>query len=111
MRRFPAFIASICFVLLGTGALEYLHNLEHEREDAAQMAIARVAGKPVQEAPRHDDSNCSVHAQLHLPTLPAAWVPLLICLGVFVAFMTELAPALAPQRAWLHIDCRGPPAC
>ena len=22
-----------------------------------------------------------------------------------------VAPALAPQRAWLHIDCRGPPAC
>jgi hypothetical protein len=33
----------------------------------------------------------------------------LVCLGLLVAFLTLLAPAMTPQRIALRIDCRGPP--
>ena len=94
----------ISFLGLGTGALSYLHELQHEHEDAQ-------AGHDDRHAPVHDESNCFVHAQLHLPTVSVGWVPLLICLGLFVAFVTELAPPLVSQRAFFRIACRGPPAC
>jgi hypothetical protein len=110
MNRVAAVILAIGFLMLGTGTMEYLHNLEHAREDAAEAAIANATGQPVQEAPHHDENNCPVHAQLHMPALPVAWVPLLILLGVFVAFLTMLAPQLAPQPAFVRIDCRGPPS-
>jgi len=54
---------------------------------------------------RHGDRPRVVQAELH----SAGWVPLLICLGLFVAFLTQLAPRLVPQRALVRIDCRGPP--
>ena len=41
--------------------------------------------------------------------LSVGWVPLLICLGLFVAFLTLLTPQLASQRVAIRIDCRGPP--
>ena len=109
-RRLPATLLLICYVMLGTGALARLHDLEHQREDAAELAEAQAAGLPVNPAPQHDENNCPVHAQLHLPSLPVAWMPLLISLGLFVAFLTLLAPALAPQPNFARIDCRGPPA-
>ena len=109
VRRLPAIVLAFCFLLLGTGTLEYLHNLDHAREDAKEAAIAKAAGLPVHEAPEHDETNCPVHAQLHMPTLPVAWVPLLIFIGLFVAFLTMLAPTIALQPAFARIDCRGPP--
>ena len=36
--------------------------------------------------------------------------PLLICLGLFVAFLTMLASQPAIQRFFTRLDCRGPPA-
>ncbi len=57
----------------------------------------------------HDESNCFVHAQLHLARMPVAWVPLLILLGLFVAFLTQIASPLVSQRQIFRIDCRGPP--
>src|SRR5262245_16718652 len=107
MRQFLAIILGACFLSLGTGVLEYLHNLQHEREDAAVMAMA---GQPAGQSPRHDDGNCSIHAQLHLPRVASGWAPLLIFLGLFTAFLATLAPKLAPQLALARIDCRGPPA-
>jgi hypothetical protein len=109
MRSLPAILLALAFLLLGTGALEYIHNLAHQREDAAQIALAKSTRQPVKESPAHNDTNCSLHAQLHLSTLPVAWVPLLIALGLFVAFLTLLAPPLAPQPAFARLDCRGPP--
>ncbi len=109
VRQFtPLLLATVIF-LLGSGTLEYLHNLDHAREDAIEDAQAAVDGKPL--APHHhDESNCEVHAQLHMPALPAAWVPLLICLGLWVAFLTLLDTPLIPRLLPFRVDCRGPPA-
>ena len=76
------------------------------------MAAAdRAAGRPERNAPVHDESNCPVHAQLHLPFIAGGWVPLLVCLGLFVAFLTLLPASLVSHRPPLRPDCRGPPSC
>lgn len=117
MRRVAAILLSVAFLALGTGALEYLHNLDHKREDA-QRATATAAGVSQagshshhDHAPLHTDTNCETHAQLHMPTLSMGWVPLLVCLGLFVAFLTLLASEPVSHRPLLRLDCRGPPAC
>src|SRR5436190_14210535 len=102
VRRFPLLILLFAVLSLGTGALEFVHNLEHQREDAIALAAARKAGAPQQPPPVHNDSNCAVHAQLHLPTISIGWVPLLVFFGLFVAFVTLLAPPLVSQQKLFH---------
>jgi hypothetical protein len=98
------------FLLQGSGVAEYLHNLQHAREDAIEDAAFKVDGKQA-PAHQHDENNCFVHAQLHIPTIATAWVPLLVFLGVLVAFLTQIATPLVSRRALVRIDCRGPPVC
>jgi hypothetical protein len=107
MQRVAAIVLVLCFIAVGSGAIEYLHNAQHAAEDAR---IAAVGFQSDHGRPFHDDSNCAFHTQLHLPAMPAAWVPLLICLGLFVAFLSLLLPPLLPQRTAVLITCRGPPA-
>lgn len=90
--------------------MEYLHNPQHAREDVAEAASARAAGLPDKPHEPHDESNCSFHAQLHVPLMAAGWVPLLVFLGLFVAFLTQIAPAITAQRLPSCLVCRGPPA-
>ena len=82
------------------------------REDAVQLASSSQRSDPHDHGtPTHDDSNCSIHRLLHVAKLSVGWVPLLVCLGLFVAFLSEL-PATAPvRRLVIRLDCRGPPAC
>src|SRR3954454_3001385 len=121
MRRIVALILATSFLALGTGALEYLHNSAHAREDAA--AAVAVFGRaslgsasdpsddaPSPRGPLHTDANCVIHAMLHAPLLTGGWVPLLVCLGLFVAFLTQLTPPVLSRRPLVRIDCRGPPA-
>ena len=98
------------FIALGSGLIEYAHNAEHAREDAA-IAEARGHPDPGAPLPIHNDSNCPVHAQLHAPALSQPVITLLIFAGLFVAFVTQLATPLASLRMPARIDCRGPPAC
>jgi hypothetical protein len=103
MRQWAA-IPLICwFLALGSGAAGYLHDIQHQWEDVATTQL------PSAPAPHHDDTNCWMHYQLHQPLAAVGVVALLVCLGLFVAFLTLLAPALNPQRAFFCIDCRGPP--
>jgi hypothetical protein len=109
-RRLSILLA-LWFAVLGTGGLEYLHNLDHIREDARVTAAANAEGRPTPAAPIHDDSNCDVHAQLHAPLLAGHCVPPLLVLTHFVPFEppVNILPVCrgTPER----IDCRGPPLC
>ncbi|MDB5318757.1 MAG: hypothetical protein JWN40_388 [Phycisphaerales bacterium] len=105
MRRFTAILLLIGFVALGTGLLESLHLRTHLLEHAQ----AKAARTDQQQQPIPSDDDCELCAQLHLPKLDAGWVPLLVCLGLFVAFLTLLTPPLARQRVLVRIGCRGPP--
>lgn len=104
MRRFASILLLLGFVTLGTGLLENLHLQSHLQEHQRT--------KLAQDDTNHSDPSacdCQLCLQLHLPTISAGWVPLLICLGLFVAFLTLLDPSPMPQRAAVRIDCRGPP--
>lgn len=111
MRRFATILLVLTFMTLGAGVMESLHNHVHAIEDAAVDVAAHAAGLPDKQHPVHDESNCEFHAQLHVPLLVTAWVPLLILLGLFVAFLTLLASSPISHRFFLLIDCRGPPVC
>lgn len=111
MQRFAAILLLLCYAALGSGAAEYWHNAEHAAEDAAIVSAAKDSGAPVDHLPIHDESNCPIHAQLHICCLAVAWTPLLICLGLFVAFLTLLTQRLPLRHAALAIACRGPPVC
>jgi hypothetical protein len=107
VRRFTGLIVVLALAAAGSGAMEQLHRMEHglarhaSRGLGASWLAAGDAG--------HDERNCAVCLTLHMPLLSAGYVPLLICLGLWVQFLTLLRPRLTPQRAWRSIDCRGPP--
>jgi hypothetical protein len=108
LKRVTSIVLLICFLGLGTGTLEYLHELQHAREDAVVDAMAKAAGLPVKPH-HHDESNCEICAQLHVQFVFTQWAPLLVCLGLFVAFLTLLDTPLILRRLPVRIDCRGPP--
>jgi hypothetical protein len=120
------------FVALATGLLQHLHlrthlaaahaapaepaaHDEHEGhedhgEDALPPLLAGGHSHHDDEGgPDHEHEPCGLCVDLHRPVIGAGWVPLLVCLGLFVAFLSLLAPQLAPQRVGRRVDCRGPP--
>ena len=109
MHRFAAIILVLFYAALGSGAVESLHNAQHASEDARVLAAAHDAGTTPHSPVHHDENNCPVHLQLHLSVMAVGWVPLLICLGLFVAFLTELPLSLPAQQRRVVLPCRGPP--
>jgi len=99
----------LCYLALGSGLAERWHNVQHAEEDAVLLSAARDAGQPLDHAPIHDESNCEFHCQLHISVMAVAWVPLLICLGLFLAFLTMLPIRLPVEQRRVVIPCRGPP--
>jgi hypothetical protein len=115
VRRLPAILLLIAFAALGSGLLEDLHLRTHLRERAAKAVAAAAAtlASPSADpsAPDPDDAGaCELCAHLHLPRVSTGWVPVLVCLGLFVALLTQLTPRLDAQRVIFRPDCRGPPA-
>jgi hypothetical protein len=94
MRRAAAITLIVLFALLGSGAMLHVHNEDIDAADAGH----------------HDEQHCLVHALLAGPMLADGVTPLLICLGLFVAFLTMLAPQPALHLVLTRLDCRGPPA-
>jgi hypothetical protein len=105
MKRVTAVVLLLIFLGIGSGAAERLHHLQHAMEDAAQAR----SGAPLED--HHDESNCQVCAQLHIPMISGGWVLLLFFLGLLVAFLPPILQSLVSQRALIRIDCRGPPVC
>jgi hypothetical protein len=118
VKRGVPVLLILCFGALGSGLLGYAHNAVHALQDAREVAHAftnRTDAMPAPApapAPRHhDETNCDLHAQLSAPLMHSAVVPLLVFLGLLVAFLTQLAPPLVTQRVITRLDCRGPPPC
>lgn len=99
LRRGVIVLSVLWFVALGAGALEHAHNSHHAWEDRHHS-----------DAPVHDDSNCAVHAQLHLPLMAAGTPPTILPQGEVLAVLIERAPAMRALRVPTRLDCRGPPA-
>jgi hypothetical protein len=116
MLRPAAILLACAFGLLGSGLLRHVHAHAHELQDRAaghcHAAHDDCSNAPADagDRPLHDETNCELHASLAAPIVSAGFVPLLICLGLFVAFLTQVEPPLDPQRTPARVDCRGPPA-
>jgi hypothetical protein len=108
VQRHASILLLGVFLGLGSGALEYMHNLQHAFEDARMDAMARKMHLPVVPH-QHDESNCPIHAQLHLQFVSLDVMPLLICLGLFLAFLSLIESPLIGRLLPARIDCRGPP--
>ena len=93
MRRAATVTLIMLFAALGSGAMLHVHN-----DDAAAHAA------------QHDEEKCLVHALLGGPMLAEGVTPLLVRLGLFVAFLTMLASQPALAKVLTRLDCRGPPA-
>jgi hypothetical protein len=111
--RFAAILLASWFAVLGTGAAEYLHNLEHAAPDTP-VGVSRSANADADDqsspaSPLPDDNNCDVHAQLHLPLMAAHWTPPLELLAGSAPLAREIVESLISTRVPARIDCRGPP--
>jgi hypothetical protein len=101
VRRLPIFVLLFTWLMLGTGTMEFLHDLQHEVEDAVAHASHS----------HHDESNCPVHAQLHAPTIGPAVVALLDSNLPLVERVACFEQSVRPQAHCCDLSCRGPPAC
>jgi hypothetical protein len=115
VNRVASILLVLCFAGLGSGWFRHAHDAAHAAQDSAMLKGDRVHGgtsaPAPADAPRHDESNCSIHALLNAPLLHAAIVPLLVLAGLFVAFLSLLAPQPVSRRPLSRLGCRGPPSC
>jgi len=88
VRRLISILLLVAFAGIASGVGDYLHD----------------------RLPSHDETQCAIQAALHAPTSAPPVVSVLINIGLFVAFLTELAQVVISQRTPLRLDCRGPPA-
>jgi hypothetical protein len=109
VRRPVAIILALSFAALGSGALERLHNEHHAIEDMKALLAARASGKPIHKLPAHDESNCAVHVQLHLPALPVVIAPPAVMLLRIAREAPRVPVVRLLVRPPARIDCRGPP--
>ena len=97
---------------LGSGALRFLHELSHSAAEHVHTGSTDHDADPdphPSHPPVHDPADCFTHAQLNLPMMQSGYVPLLVCLGLFVAFLTSMPAPVMSRRPVLLLDCRGPP--
>ena len=113
MRRFGASLLILAFAAIGSGLLLHVHNLAHAAEHAhAVDGHHHEHGDGHHEHPTPIDTRtCDLHGKLTAPVLAGGYTPVLIALGLFVAFLTQLSPAWVSAFAYRRLDCRGPPVC
>jgi hypothetical protein len=92
LRRLASIFLILAFLGIGTGAIEYWHNLDKHSSS-------------------HDESNCPTHAILRAPAVLSAAPPVLCHTDAQIDRVVTLSPSLPSQHAPTRIDCRGPPAC
>jgi hypothetical protein len=108
MRRAAATLLALWILALGSGLVECVHELQHEMEDRVEDARAAAAGKPL-EGHEHDETNCSVHLQLHLPLLQVPWVPAIAVFLAVIAVVDVVGARCASAGFVERKRCRDPP--
>jgi hypothetical protein len=105
MRRAIALMLACCFALLGTGAVQYLHQLQHQHE-----ASGIHQSDPWKHQPgKHSDSNCQLCLQLHQPLVAAENQAPSIGVMAIAGMISASADSAITSLPIRHIDCRGPP--
>lgn len=105
VQRAVGMILLVVFAATGSGLLKYLHL----REDtaAATQPLARSSVSLPHED--HDENNCPICMTLHMQIAVTGYVPLLICLGLLLAFLSLITPPPFTRRVPVWIESRGPP--
>jgi hypothetical protein len=93
MRRWTTILLIGAILTFGSGAMQFAHNHDANAGEA-----------------HHNEANCLLHALMKGPMLDTGSTATLVCLGLFVAFLTMLTSQPAAQRFLTRLDCRGPPA-
>ena len=114
VRRLPAYLLSVLFVLMGSGALTFTHNLTHlpavaaaaQECDASQPQPSKPAPTPFEH-----ERDCHLHLMLASPLLDQAG-------GSAIVWQHASQWALQPTQGEpadssipARVDCRGPPSC
>lgn len=107
MRRATGILLLISLFGATSGLLRYIHLQEHVH-GAVVSADNRVSLRTPGEA-GHDEESCLICVTLHMPMAGSGYTPLLVFLGLFIAFLTLLTHTLAPQRVCRATYSRGPP--
>jgi hypothetical protein len=110
VKRVCAILLLLAVAGLGSGALRHVHDVAHAHQDHA-TALHHDDHDAPPANPHHDSTNCTIHAKLSVPLVMTGHVPLLIGLGLIVAFLSQLTPAWVSRFTAVRLDCRGPPAC
>jgi hypothetical protein len=110
LRRVASIILIIALLALGSGAVEYRHNLDHHSDHLATSTIPddHSGHDP---APADDKSDCPFHFLLRAPILLTLAAPLLSLDPAPVDSASFIYTPLLSQHTPTRIDCRGPPTC
>src|SRR6476646_601086 len=94
MRRIVGVLVLAWFFALGSGAVEFAHNAQHAREDAALASLESPTRrhKSHPASPVHDDSNCRFHATLHAPLTAAQAAAIVVSIETVIDRVPTLAP-------------------
>lgn len=93
---------------MSSGLMKYVHELEHLGAPGVQAAGMQLAQTP--DKPGHDENDCAVCVTLHAPLSFTGYTPVLVFLGLFVAFLTLLPRPFTSVRVPLVLESRGPPS-
>ena len=112
LRRAAAILLLASVGALGTGLFGRLHAAVHPHERAGRLPSTACADGPDHHPhDPEDDSDCRIDLLLKAPVTSFSSVPVLVLVGLFVAFLTLLSQPLVSTRVPSRLDCRGPPAC
>lgn len=107
LLRVVSILIALVFAFNASGAASYLHHLEHAPAPSSSEHLTSQGA--VVPSDGHDESTCPACQAAHMPVTAFGYVPLMIFLGLFVAFLTMIAPPLVSQRVPTPAGCRGPP--
>ena len=107
MRRITGILLLASFAVSQTGWLNYLHLREHL--GTRRAVHARMTVTVPFPADDHDERTCPICTTLHMPLASAGYVPLLVCFGLLLAFLSLLKPRPAAREAFAWVESRGPP--
>lgn len=108
VRRVGLIFLLVSFVAMSSGLMGFLHHIEHSAGNRSELSGRSWTAAP--DGVGHDEANCAVCMVLHAPLASAGYVPILVSLGLFVAFLTLLSGSLTSLRLPLTVECRGPPS-
>ena len=117
MQRFTSIFLALCMSILGTGTLQYAHNLTHLRQYLPQEVAASDydtdpgASAPPPKAPLPHQHSCDLCIQLHLPMAAGHVITHSVCIAPLIGLITIVLRPLVDSLPERRIDCRGPPLC